>query len=222
MMMKEIKALILKDIRLEWRQRYALNGILLYVISTVFICFLSFNIKGNSIDPITWNTLFWIILLFTSINAIAKSFTQERSGRQLYYYMIASPEGIIISKILYNSVLMTVLSLLAFGFYAFIMGNPVGDLWLYLLSIVLGSLGFAGTLTMVAAIASKAENPSMLMSVLSFPLIIPMLLMVMKMAKNALDGLDRSNSTDEALTLIALNAIVWVMSVILFPYLWRS
>jgi heme exporter protein B len=219
MMMKEIKALILKDIRLEWRQRYALNGILLYVISTVFICFLSFNIKGNSI---TWNTLFWIILLFTSINAIAKSFTQERSGRQLYYYMIASPEGIIISKILYNSVLMTVLSLLAFGFYAFIMGNPVGDLWLYLLSIVLGSLGFAGTLTMVAAIASKAENPSMLMSVLSFPLIIPMLLMVMKMAKNALDGLDRSNSTDEALTLIALNAIVWVMSVILFPYLWRS
>ena len=170
--MKEIKALITKDIQLEWRQRYALNGMLLYVVSTVFICFLSFRIKGNDIDPITWNTLFWIILLFTSVNAIAKSFTQERAGRQLYYYMIASPEGIIISKMLYNSVLMTGLSLLAFGFYAFVMGNPVGDQSLYLLSVVLGSLGFAGTLTMVAAIASKAENPSMLMSVLSFPLII--------------------------------------------------
>ena len=220
--MKEIKALITKDIQLEWRQRYALNGMLLYVVSTVFICFLSFRIKGNDIDPITWNTLFWIILLFTSVNAIAKSFTQERAGRQLYYYMIASPEGIIISKMLYNSVLMTGLSLLAFGFYAFVMGNPVGDQSLYLLSVVLGSLGFAGTLTMVAAIASKAENPSMLMSVLSFPLIIPMLLMVMKMAKNALDGLDRASSSDEILTLVSLNAIVWVVSVILFPYLWKS
>ena len=220
--MKEIKALITKDIQLEWRQRYALNGMLLYVVSTVFICFLSFRIKGNDIDPITWNTLFWIILLFTSVNAIAKSFTQERAGRQLYYYMIASSEGIIISKMLYNSVLMTGLSLLAFGFYAFVMGNPVGDQSLYLLSVVLGSLGFAGTLTMVAAIASKAENPSMLMSVLSFPLIIPMLLMVMKMAKNALDGLDRASSSDEILTLVSLNAIVWVVSVILFPYLWKS
>ncbi len=221
-MINEIKVLITKDIQLEWRQRYALNGMLLYLVSTVFVCYLSFRIKGNTLDPITWNTLFWIILLFTGVSAIAKSFTQERPARLLYYYTIASPEGIIISKMLYNSMLMTFLSLLGFGFYAFVMGNPVGDLPMYLLSIVLGSLGFAGTLTMVAAIASKAENAAMLMSVLSFPLIIPMLLMAMKMAKNALDGLDRGSSKDEALTLMALNAIVWVLSVILFPYLWKS
>ncbi|MFT4031619.1 MAG: heme exporter protein CcmB [Siphonobacter sp.] len=220
--MQEVKALIAKEIRLEWRQRYALNGMLLYLVSTIFVCYLSFRLRINQLEPITWNTLFWIIQLFTAVSAIAKSFTQERAGRLLYYYTLASPVGVILSKMLYNTGLMLGLSLVGFGVYAFVMGNPVGDILFYVLSIALGSVGFAGTLTMVAGIASKAENSPTLMSVLSFPIILPMLLMLLKFSKNALDGLARSQSTDEILTLLALNAIVWILSVILFPYLWRS
>lgn len=220
--MQELKILLGKEIRLEWRQRYALNGMALYIVSTVFVCYLSFKAKSSSLNPVTWNTLFWIILLFTAVNAISKSFTQERSGRLLYYYTLASPASIILSKILYNTGLMLLLSLLGFGFYAFVMGNPVGDMLLYLLSIILASIGFATTLTMVAGIASKAENNAALMAILSFPVILPMLMMVMKLSKNALDGLDRGSSTDEVIVLLALDAIVTVLSLILFPYLWRS
>ncbi len=220
--MKEISTLIWKEITLEWRQRYALSGMLLYVISTVFVCYLSFSLKRNFLTPIVWNTLFWIILLFTAVNAIAKSFAQERYGRLLYYYTLASPQAIIISKIVYNSGLMLVLAGIGFGFYVFVMGNPVADLGYYLLSIGLGALGFASVLTMVAGIASKAENSSTLMAVLSFPIILPMLLMTIRLAKNALDGLDRSVSTDEISTLLAIDAIVIVLSYLLFPYLWRS
>ncbi len=221
-MFKEIKALIEKEITLELRQKYALNGMLLYIVSTVYVCYLSFRLKSNHIDKITWNTLFWIILLFTAMNAIAKSFTQERYGRLLYYYTLASPVGIILSKIFYNTLLMLVLSLAGFGVYAVIMGNPVGDMGLYLLSIVLGAVGFASTLTMIAGIASKAENSATLMAILSFPVILPMLLMLLKVSKNALDGLDRSSSWDEVMMLLAIDAIVLVLSVILFPFLWRS
>ncbi|NBB22855.1 ABC transporter permease [Runella sp. CRIBMP] len=220
--MQELRTLIGKEITLEWRQRYALNGMLLYIVSTVFVCYLSFRLKSNQLNPLTWNTLFWIIVLFTAVSAISKSFTQERAGRLLYYYTLASPRGIILSKILYNSGLMIVLSLAGFGFYAFVMGNPVGDIPMYLLTIVLAGIGFASTLTMVAGIASKAENNAALMSILSFPAIIPMLLMVMKLAKNALDGLDRSVSGEEIVVLLALDAIVVSLSLILFPYLWRS
>ncbi|RDB04951.1 heme exporter protein CcmB [Runella aurantiaca] len=220
--MQELRTLIGKEITLEWRQRYALNGMLLYIVSTVFVCYLSFRLKSNQLNPLTWNTLFWIIVLFTAVSAISKSFTQERAGRLLYYYTLASPRGIILSKILYNSGLMIVLSLAGFGFYAFVMGNPVGDIPMYLLTIVLASIGFASTLTMVAGIASKAENNAALMSILSFPAIIPMLLMVMKLAKNALDGLDRSVSGEEIVVLLALDAIVVSLSLILFPYLWKS
>lgn len=220
--MQEVSALIEKEIRLEWRQRYALNGMLLYLVSTIFVCYLSFRQKAGNLEPITWNTLFWIIQLFTAVSAIAKSFTQERAGRLLYYYSLASPLGIILSKMLYNTGLMLLLSLLGYVVYAFVMGNPVGDPGMYLVAIGLGAMGFAGTLTMVAGIASKAENSPTLMSVLSFPIIIPMLLVLLKLSKNALDGIDRSFSTDEIITLLALNAIVWVLSLILFPFLWKS
>lgn len=220
--MQEIISLIDKEIRLEWRQRYALNGMILYVISTVFVCYMSLKLKVNDIEPITWNTLFWIIQLFSAVNSITKSFTQERAGRQMYYYTLASPQGIILSKILYNILLMLVLSLIGFAIYALVMGNPVKDIPMYLLSVVLGAIGFSTSLTMIAGIASKAENTSTLMAILSFPVILPMLMMLIRLSKNAMDGLSWSTCYDEISTLLAIDAIVLALSYLLFPYLWRS
>ncbi len=218
----EIKALVRKEIILEWRQRYALNGMILYIISTVVVCYMSFNLKRAQLNEVTWNALLWIILLFTAVNAIAKSFMQERQGRQLYYYTLVSPQAILVSKIVYNTGLMLLLTLIGFAFYALVLHNPVQDLPLFLLALVLGAIGFATTFTMVSGIASKANNNATLMSILSFPVIIPTLLMLIKISKNAVDGLDRASSMDEILTLIAINMIVVTVSYVLFPYLWRS
>jgi len=215
-------ALMRKEFLLEWRQRYALNGMLLYIVGAVFVCYLSFNARRGQLTPIVWNTLFWIILLFTAINAIAKSFVQERAGRQLYYYTLASPQQIILAKIGYNTALMLVLALLGFSVYAFVLGNPVKDVGMYLLTLVLGAVGFAASLTLVSGIASKAENPATLMAVLSFPIILPLLIMLLKLSKNALDGLDRSAKWDEIGVLLAIDVIVLTLSWLLFPFLWRS
>jgi heme exporter protein B len=220
--MKSVWALLSKDILLEWRQRYALNGMLLYVVSTIFVAYMSFKLKVASIEPITWNTLFWIILLFTAVNAITKSFTQERSGRLIYYYTIVNPQAVIIAKIVYNSIMLLVLGLIGLLIYTTMMGNPVQDMLLYLFSVVLGAIGFASTLTIVAGIASKADNTSTLMAVLSFPILLPMLLMLMRLSKNAMDGLARNVSYDEILTIVAIDGIVIALSYLLFPYLWRS
>ncbi|GAB3826566.1 heme exporter protein CcmB [Pontibacter rugosus] len=222
MLLKEIIYLIQKDLLLEWRQKYALNGMLLYVGSVVFVCYLSFGMRSNILVAPVWNALLWIILLFTSVNAIAKSFMQENRGRLLYFYSIVSPQGIILAKIIYNTLLMLLLALTCFVFYGFVLGNPVQDVPMFLLTLLLGAIGFSTSLTMISSIASKAANSSTLMTVLSFPVIVPMLLMLIKMSKNAMDGLDRSLSFDELLTLLAINMIVVTVSYILFPYLWRS
>nr|WP_255710055.1 heme exporter protein CcmB [Pontibacter harenae] len=214
--------MVKKDLVLEWRQKYAFNGMLLYVSSTVFVCFLSFGMRSGVLDAPVWNALLWIILLFTSVNAIAKSFMQENRGRLLYFYSIVSPQGVILAKIVYNTLLMLVLALICFVFYALVLGNPVDDIPMFLLSLVLGAIGFSTSLTMISGIASKASNNGTLMAVLSFPVIVPMLLMLIKISKNAMDGLERSSSLDELLTLLAINMIVVTVSYILFPYLWRS
>lgn len=220
--MKSVWALLSKDILLEWRQRYALNGMLLYVVSTVFVAYMSFKLKVANIEPITWNTLFWIILLFTAVNAITKSFTQERSGRLIYYYTLVSPQAVISAKIIYNTLMLVVLGLIGLLIYTTMMGNPVQNMGLYIFSVVLGAVGFSATLTIVAGIASKADNTATLMAVLSFPILLPMLLMLMRLSKNAMDGLALNVSYDEILTIAAIDSIVIALSYLLFPYLWRS
>lgn len=221
-MWKEIALLIKKELVLEWRQKYAINGILLYVVSAIFITYLSMGAgKGNLAVPV-WNALYWIIMLFSSVNAVAKSFVQEHQGRQLYYYMLASPESIILSKTIYNTLLTLVLALLGYLVFGLVFGDPVADRPLFLVNLLLGALGFSASLTMVSAIASKASNNGTLMAILSFPVLLPILLMAIQVSKNAIDGLDREINLDKILTLLAINAIVAASSYILFPYLWRS
>lgn len=222
MIVREIRSFILQEMIIEWRLRYAINGILLYLVSIIFICYLSFKTQINSLNPITWNTLFWIIILFTAVNAVTKSFIQISEGRLLYLYSIANPTAVILAKILYNTLLLTGISLIGFLFYGFILGNPVKDPGLFMLALVLGSIGFASVLTMNSGIAAKAANSTSLMAVLSFPVILPMLLVVIKISKNALEGLDRSVSSHQLIFLVAINVIVITLSYILFPFIWRT
>jgi len=161
-------------------------------------------------------------MLFASVNAISKSFMQENRGRQLYYYTIASPHAIILSKIIYNVILMLLLSAIALGFYTLVFKNPLGDPLFYLISVLLGSISFASVFTMISGIASKANNNGALMAILSFPVIIPLLMLLIRFSKNAMDGLDRSVSLDEIGVLLGINLVVIIISLLLFPYLWRD
>ena len=222
MLFREVSKLLKKEITTELRQKYAINGILLYLAGTVFICYLSFNLSTNQIQPITWNALFWIIILFTAISAVAKSFLQESPGKLIYYYSIASGQSFIIAKIIYYSILLILLGIIGYCLYGIVLGNPVESPGLFILNIVLGSIGMASTLTLVSSIASKAQNNQTLLAVLGLPILIPVLLMSIKLSKNALDGLALSDSYDELAVICSIDAIVCTLSVILFPYIWRS
>jgi heme exporter protein B len=222
MIIGEIKYLIAKEVVIEWRNRHALNGILLYLASTIFICYLSLRMQGQSISTHLWNALFWIIILFSAINAVMKSFVMLSQGRLLYYYTLASPEAIIMSKIIYNSLLLFTIGLLGAFFYSIVLGNPVINITLFILTIFLGAWGLASVLTLISGIASKAANSTTLMAILSFPIIIPVLLLIIKLTGYAIDGLEFSVFRAKIAALAALNVIALTMSYILFPYLWKN
>ena len=218
-MLKQVKTLFIKEFTLEWRNRYALNGMLLYVVSTVFVCYLSFR---NVVSVPVWNALFWIIMLFASINAVGRSFIQERKGRLLYYYSLASPQAFLLAKMAYNALLMLVITFLAYAIYAWWIGDLVQDHLMFAVALVLGSTGFALILTLMSAIASKTENNMSLMAILSFPVQLPFLITLIKLSKNAVDGLDPSVSYGLISVLALIIVIVLTLSYILFPYLWRD
>lgn len=215
---RETILLIKKDLLLEWRQKYAIWGILLYVVSTVFIIYIS---TGTVRTPV-WNILYWIIILFASVNAVLKSFVQENSQRQLYYYQLAHPIAIILSKIIYNIGLLFLLTILTYLAMIIVFENPVKRVGLFWLILFLASVGFSITFTFVSAIASKADNSSTLMAILSFPIVISILGTLMTLSANALGIIQDTAYLDNIYTLLAIDGILLGLALILFPFLWKD
>lgn len=217
-LIKETLALMRKDLVLEWRGKYALSGILLYVFSTVFIIYTSFE----EVEAKAWNTLFWVVLLFASISAIVKSFVQENSPRQLYYYSLTNPIAVILSKTLYNIGLLMVVSLLTWACFALMAGNAVKDNSQFFLALFLGSVGLSITFTFVAAIAGKADHSATLQAIMSFPLVLPILLTLIRLSANALRLEQDSSISDDIAILAGIDLLSLGMALLLFPFLWRE
>jgi heme exporter protein B len=216
----QISILLRKELVLELRMGYAISGILLYVLSTVFIVYSAF-FQGVT-NPMLWITLFWIILLFASVNAIVKSFVQENGNRQLYYYTLLNPTAVIVSKMVYNITLLFLLSLLTWGALAFMVGNQINEFSGFLLALFLGSVGFSILFTFVAAISSKADNNSTLLAILSFPLVIPILMTLIKLSVSATGVLEDTSAIQDIGILIAIDLMLAGLALVLYPFLWKD
>jgi len=219
-MFRQIWALFNKDILLEFRQKHTFYGILLYVASTIFVIYLSMM---DNPDGQTWNSLFWVIQLFVCVNAVAKSFLQESKGRMLYFYSVASPVAFIISKLMYNIVLMLFMSLIGLFLFMIFLGNPLVDSWMFIGIVLLGGLGLSLVFTLMSAIAAKAQQNAALIAILGFPVILPQLLLLMKLSKAAFGEVFRGGATLQLVSITSmLDILVITLAIILFPYLWKE
>ena len=219
-LIREIAFLFHKELTLELRQKYALGGILLYVLATVYVVYISFV----KVEPEHWNTLYWIIILFASVNAVARSFLQEHSSRQLYYYTLANPVAVLLAKILYNFLLLLFLSLLTLVAYSVVAGYPIRQAGPFFWALTLGSLGLSVALTFVSAIASKASNTSTLMAILSLPLLIPILATLIRLSKASFipkTGVEISIKSD-LYVLAGIDMLLLGAALLLFSFLWKE
>jgi len=215
--LSHISTLLKKDLLLEVRQQYSFYGILLYVGATVLVLQMAISEPESKV----WNGLFWVIQLFICINAVAKSFLQESRGRMLYFYTIASPADFVLAKLLFNTILMFVMSLLSLLLFSLFLGSPVVKTFTFIGLVVLGGWSLSLVFTFLAAIAARAQQNAAIMAVLGFPLIIPQLLLLMKLSNAVFNPL-LSISVSTILLLVALDLLVIMLAVILFPFLWKE
>ncbi len=154
--MSAFTALWKKEVRQELRQKHALAGVAMYVLATVFVCYLSFEtIQTERV----WGGLVWITGLFTAFNAMQKTFQQEGAGTQLYLYSLASPRAVMLSKALYNAMLVAILNLVSLAFFLLFFGDKMLadiDILQFALGMILGSSGLGITLTFVSGLAYKS------------------------------------------------------------------
>ncbi|HZF99514.1 MAG TPA: heme exporter protein CcmB [Chitinophagales bacterium] len=211
-------ALLLKEFRVEYKEPYALTGLLLYLASVLMVVYVGLM----EMQPQVWLTLYWIVALFIAINASAKSFMHEARGRWFYYYQLAHPVEVIISKIVYNTVLLVVLNVVCWLLYSLVLGSPVRNYSWLLTVIVLGSVSISILLTMMSAIASKAGNNATLMSVLSLPVLIPTMLLLVNLSMAALVEDLTVLPVGDLFILVGLDCVMLMLAFVLFPYLWKD
>jgi heme exporter protein B len=211
--------LVYKDILIEVKSKSAFGSIILYLVSTVFVCFLAFD---GIISIKVWNALFWIILLFAAFNSILKSFIQESPDRGIYYYTLIDPTAFINSKLIFNTLMMLLLATIAFIVFLVFMGNVVQNITAFIIVLAVGVLGISSVLTLMSAIASKVRNNFTLVSILSFPIFLPQLLVLMKASESAITGKALIEFYPDILISFVISLIAVVLSNNLFPYIWQE
>ncbi len=211
-------ALVKKDLLLEIRQQYTFYGVLLYVASTIFVLYLAMEHPEDKI----WNGLFWMIQLFICVNAVAKSFLAESRGRMLYFYTIAGARDFVLSKLLFNALLMIVMSLVSMLLFMLLMGNPINNPWTFTGIVCLGGCSLSLVFTFLAAIAARAQQNAAMMAIMGFPLIIPQLMLLMKISSVAFGDVIQAGLAQLVALLAGLDILVILLAVILFPFLWKD
>lgn len=213
-----ILTLIRKDLTLEWRQKHTFYGVLLYVGATVFMVYM----MNGQPEAKVWNALFWITQLFIAVNSVAKSFLQEHPNRFRYYFTIVPPVQFMIAKMVYSTMLMLAVSGISLALFNILLGAPLKQVGVFVAVTAVGSLSLSVIFTFLSAIAARAQNNAALMAILGFPLVTPILMILSKLAVKAIIPVYIPGWWKLMLVLAALDILIIILGIILFPFLWQE
>jgi len=202
----------------EWKNKQAFIGIMVYIFSAVLITFLA--IPG--IDKPLFSALFWIVVVFTTLQGISKSFIGLRKGNFAYWQQLVSPETFLAAKLITAFLMMFLYTLLSFLIFLIIHGNIADNALLFCLVAMFVGTGISFVFTISSSIAAKTDSAGMLLPVLSFPLNIPFLLIGIKASKKAVDGLPLNLIIPDLLLLLGLNILILILGIYLIKFIWKD
>lgn len=128
----------------------------------------------------------------------------------------------MLAKIVYSVLLQLIICLISLFLFRLLLGSPLTQTGLFLLVALTGSLSLSVVFTFLSAIAARAQQNSALMAILGFPLVVPVLMMLSKLALLAISPVYQPGWWGIALTLILLDVFVVILGMILFPFIWQE
>ncbi len=211
-----------KDLRSELRTRYALNALIMFVITTLSV--ILFAIGNENVSPEVLSGVFWIIVFFSAMSGLSRTFvSEEEKGTVLTLQLTARPLAVYFGKLCFNLALLAVLNAFTTVLYILFISNfTIASYSIFITTIVLGTMGLASASTIIAAIIAKANTRGTLYPVLSFPILLPLLLTVINATKMASDGAPFSDAIQEFQVLVSYLVVVTAIAVIVFEFIWKD
>ncbi len=219
---QQTAAVFFKDFKSELRTRYAINALVMFVITTLSI--ILFSIGGERVSPDVLAGMLWVVIFFSAMSGLSRSFvSEEERGTTMTLQLLTQPAIVYFGKLLFNIVLIFSINTLVVTLYLLLIPLfVVQTTSIFLLTLVLGSFGLACASTIIAAIIAKANSKGTLYPVLSFPILLPLLMTVMNATKLSLDGAPFAEASGEFRVLVSYSVVLIAVSWVLFDYVWKD
>jgi heme exporter protein B len=221
-LIRQTLAVARKDLRSELRTRYALNSLAMFVVVTVAV--MVFSAGSERLTSGIASGLIWISMFFTAVTGLGRSFiSEEERGTTLLLRLTVPSTPVYFGKLLVNAGLALLSNaLLVLLFVAMMSGVEVKNVGAFALVVLISSLGFAGALTIIAALIARSGSKGALYPVLGFPVILPLVVLGVDLIRRSIVGITIGNMSDDLL-LLALYAIaVMLVSFLLFDLIWKE
>lgn len=218
-MIKQVIYFIKKEFLLDFRQTSSIASVFAYLISILFSVSLLFKNKHTAIS---YSSVFLIIFLFSVILSSYRNFIKENNDGGLFNYIYYSPVIYIIGKSMYSILLNLLMGLVLFILFVIFNGNLIENTIMFVLHIIGLSIGLGILLSLMGSISSKTDGNYALMSIMSFPLLLPLMIISAKLCIGAIQGISISMYSKYLLSLFSLDVIIGVLSVVLFPIIWTE
>jgi heme exporter protein B len=210
-----------KDLKEEFRTRYTLNTLLLF--SIVILVIISFSIGPFSINNDVKCALLWIIIFFSTMSSLAHIFVREEETYTANTLkLVVEPVCIFLGKLIYNFLLLVLLEIITIPLYFILIDLHPASLVNFIVILFLGTTGLSIGATFVAAIISKASSKGALFTILSFPVLLPVLITSISGTKTTLIETQLIALSEELKILFAYDVITITASIILFDFIWKE
>ncbi len=214
-------AVMRKDLKAEFRSRYALNAVIMFALVTLTV--ISFALGILRLSPEMLAALFWIVVFFASMSGLAQTFIrEEESGTSLVLKLSADGTSVFFGKALFNLLLLFMLAILIVPLFIVLLKAQIMSWPIFLAAVIPGLIGLAGATTIIAAIVAQASVKGTLFTVISFPVLLPLLVGVIEITKVALTGGIWGEVTAPLQLVAAYDVVMVTLSVMLFDFVWRQ
>jgi heme exporter protein B len=184
------RATLLKDLRLEWRSKDAINSMLFFSLLVVVVFSFSFDPSAEESRQIAGG-LIWVAFLFAAVVALNQTWAREIRNQVLDAYRVspAPANSLFIAKTLGNFIFVSVLeTLMTPLFIVFYRLRSLGPTWQLLLVAALGTWALVVNGTFFAAMSLRTRGREIMLPLLLFPISIPALLAMVQATTAILSG----------------------------------
>jgi heme exporter protein B len=215
-------AVFIKDTSSELRTRYALNALFLFTVTTLSIILFSFQ---SATVPVQVHAgLLWVLIFFAAMSGLSRTFiTEEDRGTILLLKLSTISTPVYYGKLLFNVLLLLALTTILTVLYALVLpGFSVADTSTLCTALFLGTVGLASASTIIGALIAKANARGTLYPVLSFPIVLPLLLTVIRATTIAMEQEGWDAAMDEYRVLLSYIIAINAASYLVFEYIWKD